>query len=179
MTFEKITIADKPLIERFVACEGENNCETAYITMLMWQDLYGVSFCADENTLLIKSSHEGEEIFALPFGNFTKGMEYILAYTGGKPPIFRAQEGRRLDVFAREMGAKYDIVELAEDADYIYLKEDLATLAGKKYHAKRNHIFAFSRNFDWNYEPIDTRNFADVTAFAKAGFTCHLLGMSD
>lgn len=26
---------------------------------------------------------------------------------------------------------------------------------------------------------LDTRNFADVTAFAKAGFACHLLGMRD
>ena len=162
MVFERITTADRELIERYVENVGENNCETAYINLLIWQDLYGVSFCAEEDTLLIKSSHAGEEVFAQPFGNFTKGIERILAFTGGRLPSFRAQEGPRLDRFAREMGSQYDIVELSEDADYIYRKEDLAGLAGKKYHAKRNHIAAFSRNFDWSYEPIDVRNSAEV-----------------
>ena len=166
MVFKKITIADRELIERYVANVGEHNCETAYINLLIWQDLYGVSFYTEENALLIKSSHAGEEVFALPFGDLGKGMERILAYTGDKLPVFRAQEGPRLDRFARKMGAQYDIVALSEDADYIYRKDDLAGLAGKKYHAKRNHIAAFSRQFDWNYEPIDVRNLADVQACA-------------
>ena len=162
MVFEKVTIADRALIERYVANAGETNCETAYINMLMWQKLYDVTFCAVEDALLIKSSPAEEELFALPFGDLAKGMDYILEYTGGKPPVFRAQEGPRLERFAHTMGNRYDVVALAENADYLYRKEDLATLAGKKYHAKRNHISAFSRQFDWRYEPICTDNLSDV-----------------
>ena len=167
MVFEKITIANRALFERYIANVGENNCETAFINMLIWQGLYEVSYCTVEDTLLIKSIHANEEVFALPFGNLAEGMRYIFAYTGGKPPVFRAQEGPRLDRFAHIMGKQYDIVELAEDADYIYRKDDLAFLAGKKYHAKRNHISAFSRRFDWQYEPIDTHNRADVQRCAE------------
>jgi len=39
-------------------------------------------------------------------------------------------------------------------ADYIYRREDLAGLAGKKYHQKRNHIARFERDNTWRCEPI-------------------------
>ena len=38
--------------------------------------------------------------------------------------------------------------------DYIYLREDLATLKGKKYQAKRNHIDKFNKKFAYEYIPI-------------------------
>jgi hypothetical protein len=39
-------------------------------------------------------------------------------------------------------------------ADYIYRREDLALLAGKKYHQKRNHAARFEREYGWRYEEI-------------------------
>ena len=41
--------------------------------------------------------------------------------------------------------------------DYIYSREALAKLAGKKYHGKRNHIARFKDN-DWHYEPMTPDN---------------------
>jgi len=39
-------------------------------------------------------------------------------------------------------------------ADYIYRREDLAALAGKKYHQKRNHIARFERGNAWRCEAL-------------------------
>jgi len=41
-------------------------------------------------------------------------------------------------------------------ADYIYRREDLAGLAGKKYHQKRNHVARFVRGNTWQCEAITT-----------------------
>jgi uncharacterized protein len=38
--------------------------------------------------------------------------------------------------------------------DYIYLREDLASLKGKKYQSKRNHINNFNKNYTYEYIPI-------------------------
>ena len=38
--------------------------------------------------------------------------------------------------------------------DYIYLREDLATLRGKKYQSKRNHINNFKKQYSYEYVPI-------------------------
>jgi hypothetical protein len=43
--------------------------------------------------------------------------------------------------------------------DYIYKSSDLATLSGRKYHGKRNHISAFIKNNpDWSFEEINPAN---------------------
>ena len=44
------------------------------------------------------------------------------------------------------------------DYDYIYTREKLATLAGKKLHGKRNHIARFKDLGDWSYEPMTAEN---------------------
>jgi hypothetical protein len=38
--------------------------------------------------------------------------------------------------------------------DYIYLREDLATLKGKKFQSKRNHINRFKKRYEYAYIPI-------------------------
>ena len=38
--------------------------------------------------------------------------------------------------------------------DYIYLREDLQTLKGKKWQAKRNHINKFKKQYEYTYIPI-------------------------
>ena len=48
--------------------------------------------------------------------------------------------------------------------DYVYSREKLATLKGKKYHAKRNHISYFEKNNNWSFEPLTRENIADCVA---------------
>jgi len=44
---------------------------------------------------------------------------------------------------------------LQADFDYLYNQEDLATLPGKKYHQKRNHVARFMRERgNWHYEEL-------------------------
>lgn len=38
--------------------------------------------------------------------------------------------------------------------DYIYLREDLATLKGKKFQAKRNHVNKFKKQYVYEYVPL-------------------------
>lgn len=39
-------------------------------------------------------------------------------------------------------------------SDYIYLRSDLATLTGKKFQSKRNHINRFKKEYTYKYVPI-------------------------
>lgn len=167
MIFKKAEIKDKSLLEGFVSNIGDDNCETDFINLLLWQNLYNACFCALDDTLIIKTEFNGEELFLFPFGNYKKGMEAILEYTSGRYPVFRAQQGKRFEDFKTVLGDRYEIKEQSGGVDYIYLREDLSGLSGKKYHSKRNHISAFSKQFDWSYEPIGESNLADVKECAN------------
>ena len=55
-----------------------------------------------------------------------------------------------------------------DDSDYIYKKESLASLAGKKLHRKRNHINNFMRVYDdIRYSPISRENSEDAVKIAE------------
>ena len=38
--------------------------------------------------------------------------------------------------------------------DYIYLQSDLATLAGNRFHQKRNHVNNFQKKYNWEYVSV-------------------------
>ena len=54
-----------------------------------------------------------------------------------------------------------------DEADYVYEREKLATLAGKKLHGKRNHINKFKSLYeDWTYESLNDENVEDCFQMA-------------
>ncbi len=60
---------------------------------------------------------------------------------------------------------RFQFKEKRDSADYIYLRERLASLQGKKLAAKRNHINYFEAHHQWECRPITAENMAEVMAF--------------
>lgn len=52
------------------------------------------------------------------------------------------------------MPGKFQFTADRDYADYLYLRTDLATLAGKKFQSKRNHVNKFKRTYNYEYTPI-------------------------
>lgn len=63
---------------------------------------------------------------------------------------------------------EFEISYNRDESDYIYDREKLATLAGKKLHGKRNHINRFTENYpNWTYETMSDDNMEECVAMAK------------
>lgn len=59
--------------------------------------------------------------------------------------------------------------------DYIYLRDDLAKLSGKKYHKKKNHVLKFERIYeDQRYENICNDNINDAVYVVEQWFDEHM-----
>ncbi len=65
---------------------------------------------------------------------------------------------------------EYEFQPSRESNDYIYNISELATLTGKKYHSKRNHISYFKKNYDWSYEEITPQNLHECIAMNEAWY---------
>jgi hypothetical protein len=58
---------------------------------------------------------------------------------------------------------RFEFSPVRDNFDYIYLREALVTLSGKKLHGKRNHINRFTQSHpDWSYERINAANLPEV-----------------
>jgi hypothetical protein len=62
----------------------------------------------------------------------------------------------------------YAVQEDRNNFDYLYLREDLATLPGKQYHKKRNLVNAFLNNYTYEAKPLRKSHIADAYAILDA-----------
>lgn len=158
MEFKKITLSDRDKLLPFLQKDDELTCEISFINLLLWQPLYNNCFCIEDGILYLKSYDDSIETYSLPFGDIKTGVKKIIEHSKSPCPTFWAQAGERFDRFYELYGDSYDVIESRNEFDYIYNSSDLINLSGKKYHSKRNHISAFSKQFDWHYEDITADN---------------------
>lgn len=62
----------------------------------------------------------------------------------------------------------YVVEEDRDNFDYLYRREDLADLSGRKYHKKRNMIKAFINNYTYEEVPITKARIEDALAVLEA-----------
>lgn len=167
--FKSPKLSDYEKFAQFFFDEGEFSCEMNFISIYIWKAIYENKFYMDDKTLFFKSRDEdGGYVFSLPYGDMEYGMKLIFEYCkseGIKPNIWTSQ-GKRLDTFLKKYNT-YEIIPERDNFDYIYKREDLAFLKGKKYHSKRNHISAFSKKYNWTYEVLDDNNKDEFLAFSE------------
>ena len=87
----------------------------------------------------------------------------------GVPLSFCAFDERQTKIFDGLCNIRWSSRE--GDGDYIYKRESLALLSGKKLHAKKNLVNRFWRLYpDASYQPITKENIADALAVAEQWF---------
>ena len=163
LQFKKIELEDIEIYKKFYESNPELSCENAFVNLLVWQSAYNnmIAYCDDY--LFIKSSGDEGESYRLPLGGeLEKGMKLLQEHCKTEKPKIWAQDGPRFSEFKEIYGDKYIIEEQRDAYDYVYLRENLAELSGKKYHSKRNHISAFSKKYDWEYRSITKDIISDV-----------------
>jgi hypothetical protein len=75
-----------------------------------------------------------------------------------EPRICRADE-----VFVRTFvdTDQFESVQDRNNADYVYLSQDLIHLSGRKFHRKKNHLNQFKKQVTFEYRPLDRELVAD------------------
>lgn len=142
--FKHITLEHKEWYEKKLAEEGERGCEYSFANLYLWgrQTVAEVAGCA-----VFFSQFNRKSVYPFPVGNGDKkaALDAIIADAAerGIPcRITGLTEGDKemLEEFCQ---GRFRIHSDRDAHDYIYLKDDLALLQGKKYHRKRNHLKRF------------------------------------
>lgn len=172
LEFKKIELSDYEVLNKYVALTGRFSCESNFVNLLVWQCAYNNMYAIKDGQLFIKSGYDWDENFRLPLGDdLEHGMELLREYTGKENPPLWVQRGDRFDEFAKRFVDSYELFSERDAFDYIYLQEDLASLSGKKYHSKRNHIAAFSKQFNWEFKTITKADAPEILECASKWYS--------
>ena len=90
------------------------------------------------------------------------------AAENNRPLEFCLVTEEQLKILLQYFGNRAVVEENRGDSDYIYSAESLATLEGKDYRKKRNHLSRFNRTYsDYELRPITAENSAEALDVEK------------
>lgn len=173
MKFKQIELSDREWMATYLKESAFQGCEYAFGTLFIWQDVYKTEVAEYKGMLLFRSrtSYEKHYVNAFPAGAGDKraAIEKLLecAKRDGQKLYLRGFTIENAVFLENQFPGKFQIESVRDEWDYLYLKEDLAQLSGKKYHGKRNHIARFMDSQDWHYESMSRDNIDECRKMSK------------
>ncbi|MBQ7986275.1 MAG: DUF2156 domain-containing protein [Clostridia bacterium] len=159
--FKKARIEDKEAIDQILRNCPCSSLEYNFTTLFLWQDIYNIEYKIEDDILYMRNGQDKKSyLFPCGTGDLDKAVSNILKEENIR--FYSLSEENKAYLEEKAPG-RFDFYERRNDGDYVYLRESLATLKGKKLSAKRNHINRFiAENPNWKYETITAQNIEEV-----------------
>ncbi len=173
LPFRKITLADRERVNEYIAQMPTFLCEHCFVDLFIWKDHYNTEICFYQDCLLVRceSFPEGIALYLAPIGqgDWKAALEAMRqdAATREVPFMLSSITQEQLAQYQDVLGEEFAFSSSEDAADYIYLREKLQTLSGKKLQSKRNLVnrFMSENQGRWEYVAITADNVQDAYAF--------------
>ncbi len=166
LDFKKPEISDKQWVDECFKYADSFNCEYTFGNLYIWATAYTTVICRYKDFFICKWGRGDRIAYALPIGHgdFKEAVQVIIddAKSNGITPVLFGVTAQYRDMLDEYFPDMFEYSTNDGSSDYIYLTENMASLSGKKYHSKRNHITNFKKNNpDWSFEIITKDNISD------------------
>lgn len=146
-------------------------CEYSFANNLAWRRLNNTRICNAEGFYVNRAEDETGPYYTFPAGE--GDLRCVIsalrddANRVGRPLILTGVTKQTLEQMNRLFPDGFSATHSPDGDDYIYLASDLASLAGRAYHQKRNHLHRFAA-YGAVYAPLTERDFDDcITLSAR------------
>lgn len=171
MEFREIKIEDRDWIRELVEYSDFKGSGYSFALMLLWQDSYQTMVGRYKDFVIFRSVMEdGSYVYSMPAGkgNMDEALSEIekdAEKNGYQLCLYGVEDSAKCWLKVNRPG-EFTYEPLRDAWDYVYNREDLATLKGKKYSSKRNHINRFTETDDWEYQQMSDLNMKDCLEMA-------------
>lgn len=162
--FKNVELGDAGWVKPLLQISDFRGSEYNFTNNFIWKDIYHIAIAPYKGFYAIKSGLDPKKMsFLYPAGdgNFQEFLQEAMLDLKQNGQAF-SMHGIGKEGMARMEEAfpgRFVFQEERDLEDYIYNAEDLRNLAGKKFHAKRNHISKFLRQYpDYQFELINQNN---------------------
>lgn len=175
LKFKKIEMKDIPTLKAYYSAYPARQCDRSAGATVMWRDYFDNRYTVIDGTIIFSSDFKGGLCFSYPIGrNIDGALDEIEKHCSESniPMVLCSVNKKELE----KLKEKYSVIEADADRnwfDYLYEKDAMLNLIGRKYATPRNHINKFRKLYaDWSFEPINEKNIAELIEFTS-NFTFH------
>ena len=158
--FQKLNPKEKAAYNEYLLNCGQRGCEYNFSNLYLW-GRQKAAFLEDSLVFFSQFNQRSVYLFPLCRGNLKDTIDAIIhdAQSRGIPCRLTSLPHDDCDALEALYPNKFRFHHDRNSFDYIYNVEDLATLKGKKFQKKRNHLNKFKQlHPDYRLEPLTDAN---------------------
>lgn len=167
--FKSISLKDRDLLTSYLLSTDRRDSNLSFANLCCWQFLNCSSFAFVDEQLVIRFCFsENQTVYTLPAGEKTGKdairslarqamQEGLPLYLYGVLPVMQEE----LEKVFPEV---FEYRSNRDHFDYLYRRIDLASLQGKNYQPKRNHVNKFRKTYDYRFTPMTAEMLSDCIA---------------
>jgi hypothetical protein len=149
--FKDFSLFEREKIQKYTFETDFHGCDLAFANLFIWKFYFYTQIAENDDFIFIRYWHNNKLYFMLPLGkgDLKNALFLIEENAKNENQTFCLQgltpkmKAKVEEIFPE----KFEFVSNRNFCDYIYLREELVRLAGKKFQSKRNHINQFLRAF--------------------------------
>lgn len=170
LNFKRITPDDRDVFEEFYQYKTIQNCETSFANLCGWGFLFNGEYAIINRALVTRVHYQlNKEIcYHCPIGPTDKVelVKLIIqdSIENNYEMKFILDCKEVIQVYFKE---EFEVEDKREYYDYVYLRESLASLSGKKLQSKRNHCNKFENLYNYEYRELNSENVKICIGFAQ------------
>ncbi len=157
LQFRQLTLEDRALLERYAEGIEYENSELSFANLYIWRKSWRIEICEHEGVLYFSYRHPDTGCVGHMQPLVPAGQPVMPAVRTALDDLRQRRCGLDImgvneDFAARFHAEPHEGIEITFDrdlAEYVYLREELDKLPGKKFHNKRNHINKFDSAYNW------------------------------
>ena len=162
--FEKLDPAKKPEYDKYLLNCGQRGCEYNFANLYLW-GRQRAAFVSNHLVFFSQFNQRSVYLFPVGQGDTKEALDAIIhdAKTRDIPCRLTSLTHEDCDLLESLYPERFRFHHDRNSFDYIYNIEDLATLKGKKFQKKRNHLNKFKQlHPDHRFVPLTADNTPQV-----------------
>ncbi len=160
LDFKIPELSQKATVDRASRAEDMRICDQTFGNLFCWSACYDARLAVAGDSFVARWGDR----YAIPVGPEKQALTEQLLAEGATR--FLGIDSRCREWLEHTFPGRFSFRERRNSADYIYDRDALETLVGKKLAAKRNHINYFEQNHRWETRPLSEDNLEEVLAFS-------------
>jgi len=178
INFKKIELIDKEWMDPLIGAADMSGCHQNFTNIFAWSEIYNHRVAQVNDFLVVKVGINNEEqqyFYPAGSGDIKNIFETMKqdATECGHEFVLCGVSPENIEVIDSLYPGKFEYQETRDGSDYVYLLDELETLGGKKFQAKRNHINRFKESNNWKFELITLENLAECWEMNKEWCIIH------
>lgn len=161
---KELKLEDYEKIKKYLDLANYEGYNSNFVTMMMWNHEYHIQYEIHEHFMIMLHHYKDIQFWAMPFTTpeyYQEAIDYMIEYSHKNN--FEFVIDCAIEEFVNHIKPIYKDKLLYErtpdNDDYIYDRQMLQTLSGKKMQKRRNHYNAFVKEHpDFIYRDLDITN---------------------